>query len=116
MISHFYHALDRLAPLAREVGTRLLVENMPFAFLPDAESLMSAVDGYGDDSIRVIYDVANAHFIAESPLDGTAACRRTASAWFTSPIRPGGATSTILWAAGDVPLSGIPQTFEGDRL
>ena len=39
MLEHFYRALDRLAPLAREAGTRLLVENMPFAFLPDAESL-----------------------------------------------------------------------------
>ena len=34
MISHFYRALDVLAPLARQVGTKLLIENMPFAFLP----------------------------------------------------------------------------------
>ncbi len=66
--AHFYRALDVLAPLARRVGTRLLIENMPFAFLPDAESLMNVVDGYGDESIRVIYDVANAHFIGESPI------------------------------------------------
>ena len=57
MVSHFYRALDVLAPMAREVDTRLLIENMPFAFLPDAESLTSVVDGYGDDSIRLIYDV-----------------------------------------------------------
>ena len=31
---------------------------------------MNVVDGYGDDSIRVIYDVANAHFIGEAPTDG----------------------------------------------
>ncbi len=74
MISYFYRALDTLAPLARQVGTRLFVENMPFAFLPDAESLMKVVDGYGDDSIRVIYDVANAHFIGEAP-DGRIAAR-----------------------------------------
>ncbi|HEY5126590.1 MAG TPA: TIM barrel protein, partial [Bradyrhizobium sp.] len=55
MISYFYRALDTLAPLARQSGTRLLIENMPFAFLPDAEALMNVVDGYGDDSIRVIY-------------------------------------------------------------
>jgi L-ribulose-5-phosphate 3-epimerase len=60
MVSYFYRALDRLAPLARQAGTRLLIENMPFAFLPDAESLMNVVDNYGDDGIRVIYDVANA--------------------------------------------------------
>src|ERR1700738_1342999 len=70
MISCFYRALDTLAPLARQAGTRLFIENMPFAFLPDAESLMNVVDGYGDDSIRVIYDVANAHFIGEAPIEG----------------------------------------------
>ena len=63
MISHFYRALDVLAPLARQAGTRLLIENMPFAFLPDAKSLMNVIDDYGNDSIGVIYDVANAHFI-----------------------------------------------------
>jgi len=70
MVSYFYRALDVLAPLAREAGTRLLIENMPFAFLPDAESLMNVVDGYGDAGIRVIYDVANAHFIGEAPTEG----------------------------------------------
>ena len=34
MVSYFYRALDKLAPLARQVGTRLFIENMPFAFLP----------------------------------------------------------------------------------
>ncbi len=70
MISYFYRALDQLAPLARVAGTRLLVENMPFAFLPDADALMRTIDSYGDDTIRVIYDVANAHFIGEAPVDG----------------------------------------------
>ena len=65
MVSHFYRALDVLAPVAREAGTKLFIENMPFAFLPDAELLMKIVDGYGDAGIRVIYDVANAHFIGE---------------------------------------------------
>ena len=94
MISHFYRALDTLAPLARQVGTRLFIENMPFAFLPDAESLMNVIDGYGDESIRVIYDVANAHFIGEDY--GVSA---TGSAWCIFPIRPGRATSTIPWGA-----------------
>jgi len=70
MIQHFYRALDELAPLASKVGTRLLIENMPFAFLPDADGLMNAIDAYGDDSIRVIYDVANGHFIREAPTAG----------------------------------------------
>ncbi|MCZ7601042.1 MAG: sugar phosphate isomerase/epimerase [Gammaproteobacteria bacterium] len=29
---HFFRALDTLAPIAEQGGTRLLVENMPFAF------------------------------------------------------------------------------------
>jgi L-ribulose-5-phosphate 3-epimerase len=65
LIGHFFRALDELAPHAERVGTRLYVENMPFAFLSDAESLMSALERYGDERIAVIYDVANAVFIGE---------------------------------------------------
>jgi sugar phosphate isomerase/epimerase len=54
-----------LAPLAKSCGTALWVENMPFAFLPGIDELMDALDAYGDDSIGVVYDVANAHFIGE---------------------------------------------------
>jgi L-ribulose-5-phosphate 3-epimerase len=65
LIGHFFRALDELAPHAERVGTQLYVENMPFAFLPDAEGLMAALERYGDDRIAVIYDVANAVFIGE---------------------------------------------------
>jgi L-ribulose-5-phosphate 3-epimerase len=98
MISYFYRALDVLAPLARQVGTKLFIENMPFAFLPDAESLMKAVDGYGDDSIRVIYDVANAHFIGEAPTDGLRRVRDRLSLVHFSDTT-GRVTSTIRWGA-----------------
>jgi sugar phosphate isomerase/epimerase len=70
LLGHFYRALDQLAPIAAAAGTRLLVENMPFAFLPDADGIMQALSAYGDDRIGVIYDVANAHFIGEDPRDG----------------------------------------------
>jgi L-ribulose-5-phosphate 3-epimerase len=65
LLGHFFRALDELAPHAERVGTQLYVENMPFAFLPDAEGLMAALERYGDDRIAVIYDVANAVFIGE---------------------------------------------------
>jgi L-ribulose-5-phosphate 3-epimerase len=65
LLGHFFRALDELAPHAERVGTQLYVENMPFAFLPDAESLMAALERYGDERIAVIYDVANAVFIGE---------------------------------------------------
>jgi L-ribulose-5-phosphate 3-epimerase len=70
LIGHFFRALDELAPHAERVGTQLYVENMPFAFLPDAEGLMAALERYGDERIAVIYDVANAVFVGEDPGDG----------------------------------------------
>jgi L-ribulose-5-phosphate 3-epimerase len=111
MISHFHRALDILAPLARRVGTRLLIENMPFAFLPDAESLMNAVDGYGDDSIRVIYDVANAHFIGESPVDGLRRVRdRVSLVHFSDTTRQSYKHDPL--GCGDVPLAGIAEVMQ----
>jgi L-ribulose-5-phosphate 3-epimerase len=65
LTGHFFRALDELAPHAERTGTRLYVENMPFAFLPDAESLMAALERYGDERVAVIYDAANAVFIGE---------------------------------------------------
>lgn len=67
LVGHFHRALDRLAPVAKAAGTKLLVENMPFAFLPDAPSLLACVEDYGDPDIGIIYDVANGHFIGEDP-------------------------------------------------
>jgi L-ribulose-5-phosphate 3-epimerase len=111
MVSHFYRALDVLAPLAREVGTRLLIENMPFAFLPDAESLMNVVDGYGDASIRVIYDVANAHFIGEAPTEGLRRVRdRLALMHFSDTTRQSYRHDPLGY--GDVPLAGIAAAMK----
>ncbi|RVU15174.1 sugar phosphate isomerase/epimerase family protein [Methylobacterium oryzihabitans] len=70
LTDRFHAALDRLGPVAEAAGVRLLLENMPFAFLPDAPGMMAALDAYGDPRIGVIYDVANAHFIGEDPAEG----------------------------------------------
>lgn len=75
LIGHFHAALDRLLPLAGKAGTALLVENMPFAFLPDIDSLTATLDRHGADGIGIVYDVANGHFIRE---DVPAALRRCA--------------------------------------
>jgi sugar phosphate isomerase/epimerase len=110
MVSHFYRALDVLAPLARQAGTQLLIENMPFAFLPDAESLMSVVDGYGDAGIRVIYDVANAHFIGESPIAGLRRVRdRLSLAHFSDTTRQSYKHDPLGY--GDVPLAGVASAM-----
>jgi sugar phosphate isomerase/epimerase len=111
MISHFYRALDVLAPLARQIGTSLFIENMPFAFLPDAESLMNAIDGYGDESIRVIYDVANGHFIGEPPTEGLRRVRnRVSLVHFSDTTRQSYKHDAI--GCGDVPLAGIPSVMK----
>lgn len=65
LTGHFFRALDRLAPRAQAGGTALWLENMPFAFLPGIDALMSALDRYGDPALGLVYDVANAHFIGE---------------------------------------------------
>jgi L-ribulose-5-phosphate 3-epimerase len=110
MISYFYRALDTLAPLARKVGTKLFIENMPFAFLPDAEALMRVIDLYGDPSIRVIYDVANAHFIGEPPAEGLRRVRdRLSLVHFSDTSRQSYKHDPL--GQGDVPLAGLASVM-----
>ena len=59
--------LDKLFPIAKAAGTKLLLENMPFGFLPSAEDLLRLIKDYGNPDIGVIYDVANGHFISKDP-------------------------------------------------
>jgi sugar phosphate isomerase/epimerase len=70
LMGHFFRALERLVPLAKKAGTRLLVENMPFAFLPRIADLMAALNRFGNDDIGVVYDAANGHFIEEDIAQG----------------------------------------------
>jgi sugar phosphate isomerase/epimerase len=72
----FFSALDQLLPTAEKAGTRLWVENMPFAFIPDADGLIQALDRYGSDEIGIVYDVANGHFIKEDLADAIRRCRK----------------------------------------
>ncbi len=106
MVGHFHKALDRLAPLAAKSGVRILMENMSFAFLPDAESLAKAVDDYGDPAIGFIYDVANAHFIGESPADGLRRVKdRLGLVHFSDTTRKIYRHDPL--GQGDVPLEGL---------
>jgi sugar phosphate isomerase/epimerase len=66
----FREALDTLVPAAAKAGTRMVAENMPFGFLPRADQMMSALDDYGGDEVGVVYDVANAVFAREDPVEG----------------------------------------------
>ena len=64
-----------LCPVAEASGTALWVENMPFAFLPGIGDLMAALKRYGNDAVRIVYDIANAYFIDEDFADGLQQCR-----------------------------------------
>jgi L-ribulose-5-phosphate 3-epimerase len=86
LLGHFLRALDELAPHAERLGTKLYVENMPFAFLPKADQLMAALKRYDDERIKVVYDVANGHFAGEDPGAGCAGSP-TASPSSTSRTR-----------------------------
>lgn len=70
LMDWFRAGLDVLIPAARKAGTRLLAENMPFGFLPHAGQMMDALDGYGSDEVGIVYDVANAVFAREDPVEG----------------------------------------------
>jgi L-ribulose-5-phosphate 3-epimerase len=74
LIGYFFAALDRLCPVAQTSGTALWVENMPFAFLPGIGQLMDALARYGNDTLRIVYDIANAYFIGEDFTDGLKQC------------------------------------------
>jgi L-ribulose-5-phosphate 3-epimerase len=59
--------LARLASAAKRAGTALWLENVPFSFLPDADSSMRLIESLGDIAIGYVYDIANAYFIGEEP-------------------------------------------------
>jgi sugar phosphate isomerase/epimerase len=75
-IDHLHRALDTFVPLANEVGTRVLIENMPFGSVPDAGALVGALDAYGSPDIGIVYDLANGYFIGEDIRRALALCAR----------------------------------------
>ena len=75
LTGYFFAALDRLGPVAEASGTALWVENMPFAFLLAIGGLVDALERYGNNAMRIVYDVANAYFIAEDFATGLKRCQ-----------------------------------------
>lgn len=74
LTKYFFEALDLLCPIAESSGTALWVENMPFAFLPGIGELLAALNAYGNDKVRIIYDIPNAYFIGEDFAAGLKQC------------------------------------------
>jgi sugar phosphate isomerase/epimerase len=111
LVGHFFAALDVLCPLAKSAGTALWAENIPFAFLPGIDQLIAALDRYGDDSIGIVYDVANAHFISEDIGAGLKRCGKRLKLVHLSD------TGRQLYrhdpiGKGDVPFATIPKMLE----
>jgi sugar phosphate isomerase/epimerase len=110
LIDHFYAGLNRLAPIAKDVGTKLFVENMPFAFLPKAIDIKNALDTYGNDDIGVLYDVANGHFVGEDPREGLRTLHdRLDLVHFSDTNRSVYKHDAI--GLGDVPFAGLPEVL-----
>jgi len=74
MVDHFHRALAQLVPLAADMGTSIVVENMPFGFLPRIDEVLAAIEAFGDKRVGIVYDVANGHFVKEDPAEGLRAC------------------------------------------
>lgn len=70
-------ALGALDAVARPLGVRLLLENMPFAFMPRFDDLHAFAARAGDLVGGLVFDVANAWFVGEDP---AAAMRAAADA------------------------------------
>lgn len=77
LMGHFFAGLDRLAPLAKKVGTKLVLENMPFTFLPKMDEMLAALNQYGNDDIAIMYDVANGWFVKEDIADALRAAQKS---------------------------------------
>ena len=75
LFGYYFAALDRLCPVAAEGGTALWIENVPTTWIPDIGGLMASLERYGNDAVRIIYDIANAYFIAEDFAEGLKTCR-----------------------------------------
>ena len=63
------------ADLHREAdrqGVKLILENHPHGLLYTADQMASFLDAEGYDDVPIIYDVANAEFVGEDPVDGLA--------------------------------------------
>jgi L-ribulose-5-phosphate 3-epimerase len=71
LMEWLYDALALLVPVARDEGVVLALENLPIAALPSAGDLLYFLKLFGPGpNLGVCYDVANAHYIGEDPLEG----------------------------------------------
>jgi L-ribulose-5-phosphate 3-epimerase len=102
LLGWFHGSMALLMRHAEKRGIRLVVENIPFTFLPLAEDLMSAIEELPEDRIGVAYDVANALYAGEDPLAGLARVSSRMAAIHLSD------TSTDAWEHTAVGRGAVP--------
>jgi L-ribulose-5-phosphate 3-epimerase len=70
MLGWLREGLEMLARHAESRNVRLLMENVPFSFLPRVDQMMAAIEGLPPERVGIVYDVANAVFVGEDPVEG----------------------------------------------
>jgi len=95
-------SLEPLIRCAEDHGVGLALENVPFAAFPDANSLQAFVCSMGSSTLSICYDVANAHFIGESPAAGLRLVRDRVSVVHCSD------TTRSAWRHAEVGLGDVP--------
>lgn len=67
MLDWFVAAVQALAGHAKGTGVDILVENVPFTFLPTVDDMLEVVALIGEPSVGVNFDICNSAFIKEDP-------------------------------------------------
>jgi len=111
LLGYLYAALDVLEPLANKLGTSLLIENMPFSFLPDVKSILTVLDNYGNKRIGMVYDVANGHFIKEDINNALRLCKHVLKVVHLSDTTQSIYKHDAI-GLGNVDFSSIPATLK----
>jgi L-ribulose-5-phosphate 3-epimerase len=64
-----YESLEVLLPRAEQAGVRLLLENTPYCFRPTFDDMAGIVKEVNSENLKIVYDVANAAYIQEDPVN-----------------------------------------------
>ena len=69
MVNWFVESMQKLVAHSKDTGVQLLLENVPFTFLPTVQDMIDTAKLIGPE-VAVNYDACNAAFIKEDPADG----------------------------------------------
>ncbi|MEM9476795.1 MAG: sugar phosphate isomerase/epimerase family protein [Pseudomonadota bacterium] len=68
MLNWFVEGMKQLVDYAKGTGVQLLIENVPFTYLPTAKDMKDTIDLIGPE-VGVNFDVCNSAFIKEDPAE-----------------------------------------------